>query len=449
MNRIIKRGVCNLKFKINLTMKIILYENNQVEKLYPLTLTRPSFDIFCGALTLFGAIEKIFPDCSIDYEVRDYLLATTERKYLRKDAGESETLFLDGSLIPSLEAAGELAKLVLAGKEAVFKSGGRVVGGFCLSDGVIPFPLTSDYPLASARGSSDKSFGAGAGSEGAMEDRLNELNLPAIEIDWPVFNYPWEVITFNQEILADNLAHLKKYYKEIKPDVYVGREVILPPQIVLNSSHGPIIIDEGSRVLPFCHLVGPLYIGKNCLIREFTVLKYGCCLGPVCKAGGEIEASIFQGYGNKNHHGFFGYSYLGEWVNLGAGTTTSNLKNSYGLIKVFGADTGQQFLGSIIGDYSRTAVNTPIYAGKVIGASSHLYGTVVKDIPSFTAYAASFGCAVEFDLAEAIKIQKIVMARRNFEASEIDRQLLKDVFALTQAEREKMNIKPGKLEFKI
>ena len=282
-----------------------------------------------------------------------------------------------------------------------------------------------------------------------MEDRLNELNLPAIEIDWPVFNYPWEVITFNQEILADNLAHLKKYYKEIKPDVYVGREVILPPQIVLNSSHGPIIIDEGSRVLPFCHLVGPLYIGKNCLIREFTVLKYGCCLGPVCKAGGEIEASIFQGYGNKNHHGFFGYSYLGEWVNLGAGTTTSNLKNSYGLIKVFGADTGQQFLGSIIGDYSRTAVNTPIYAGKVIGASSHLYGTVVKDIPSFTAYAASFGCAVEFDLAEAIKIQKIVMARRNFEASEIDRQLLKDVFALTQAEREKMNIKPGKLEFKI
>ena len=147
-------------------MKIILYENNQVEKLYPLTLTRPSFDIFCGALTLFGAIEKIFPGYSIDYEVRDYLLATTERKYLRKDAGESETLFLDGSLIPSLEAAGELAKLVLAGKEAVFKSGGRVVGGFCLSDGVIPFPLTSDYPLASARGSSDKSFGVGRGSDG-------------------------------------------------------------------------------------------------------------------------------------------------------------------------------------------------------------------------------------------------------------------------------------------
>ena len=273
--------------------------------------------------------------------------------------------------------------------------------------------------------------------------------MPKQEIKCLTFEYPWQVITYNEEILASNLKYLKDGYTEKTAGVFVGKNVKLPKEIVLDSSHGPIAIGDNTEVLPYCHLVGPLYVGKNCLVREFTVLKYGCCLGPVCKAGGEIEASIFQGYGNKNHHGFFGYSYLGEWVNLGAGTTTSNLKNSYGLIKVFGADTGQQFLGSIIGDYSRTAVNTPIYAGKVIGASSHLYGTVVKDIPSFTAYAASFGCAVEFDLAEAIKIQKIIMARRNFEASEIDRQLLKDVFALTQAEREKMNIKPGKLEFKI
>lgn len=405
-------------------MQIILYENNQVEKLYPITLTRPSFDIFCGALTLFGAIEKIFPDSPIDYVVRDYLKATTARKYLKKETDEAEILFLDGSLIPSLAAAGKLAETVKAGQEVVFKSGGRLVGAFVSSDQVI-----SD--------------------QDNFEVLLNKLNLSAQEIEWPIFNYAWEAITFNQEILADNLEYLKRYYKEIKPEVFAGREVILPPQIVLNASHGPIIIDEGARVLPFCHLAGPLYIGKNCLIREFTVLKYGCCLGPVCKVGGEIEAAVLQGFGNKNHYGFLGYSYLGEWVNLGAGTTTSNLKNNYGLIKAQGKDTGQQFLGSIIGDYSRTAINTAIYTGKVIGVSSHLYGTVVKDVPSFVAYAANLGGVAEFDLAEAIKIQKVVMARRNFEAAEIDRQLLKDIFVLTKEDRKKSGIGPGKLEFKI
>jgi glucose-1-phosphate thymidylyltransferase len=106
-------------------------------------------------------------------------------------------------------------------------------------------------------------------------------------------------------------------------------------------------------------------------------------------------------------------------------------------------------LGAVIGDYSRTAINTSIYPGKIIGANSHLYGIITKDVPSFTVEASSLGCKVEFDLAEALKIQKIVLARRGREQSEADRRLLKDIFESTKEQRQMANIKPGKLEFKI
>ncbi len=406
-------------------MKIILYENNSVGKLYPVTLTRSSFDIFCGALTLFQAMERTFPQDVIDYSVRDFLRPAMERKYPKKNAATNETLYLDGSLIPSLEAVQNLKTLVAGKKDTIFFSGGKIIGAYLKKN--------SEFGIKNQE----------------IAEHLIKLDLPKFEIDWPVFNHSWEVVTYNQEILAENLEYLKKDFKEVKDDVYISRDVILPPEIVLNASYGPIVIDQGARVLPFCHLVGPLYVGKNCLIREFTVLKYGCCLGPVCKVGGEIEASVFQGYGNKNHYGFLGYSYLGEWVNLGAGTTTSNLKNNYGPIKVKGENTGQQFMGSIFGDYVRTAINTAVYTGKLIGANSHLYGTITKDVPAFTVSAASLGCEVEFEVAEALKIQKIVMARRNIEAEEIDRQLLKDVFEVTTEERKNAGIGPGRLEFKI
>jgi len=404
-------------------MKIILYENNSVDKLYPITLTRPSFDIFCGGATLYQVVETIFAGSPVDYNVRDYLSATVEKKYPRQNNNDKETLILNGSLIPSFEAAERLAEIIKNQQEVKIKNGERVIGAFVINQKIET-------------------------REQKIEEYLSGLDIETVEIDWPNFEYAWETVTYNQEILQDNLEYLKTDYQEIKPDVYVGKNVILPKETVIDSSHGIVIIGEGTIVLPFCHLAGPLYIGRNCLIREFTVLKYSCCLGPVSKVAGEIEAAVFQGFGNKNHYGFLGYSYLGEWVNLSAGTTTSNLKNTYGSIKVSGIDTGEQFLGAIIGDYARTAINTAIYTGKVIGVGSHLYSTVTKDIPSFTAYAAALGCVAEFELAEAVKIQKIVMARRGLEQAEIDRRLLEDIFQITKGEREKNHIKPGKLEFK-
>lgn len=408
-------------------MKIILYENNQVNQLHPITLTRASFDIFCGGVTLYDLLKIVFPGAEIDFIVRDYLAAITDQRHQAIKSDEQPVLFLDGSLVPSFVLSEKLRVIVKEGEDAILKSGERVAGAFILRE------------QESKR----------TKEQNNVDDYLAGLDLPIKEIKWPNFNYPWEVITFNQEILKANLEVLKKGYEEIKPGVFAGQDVEIAKETVFDPAEGLILIGEGTKILPFVYLKGPLYLGKNCLIKEFTFLKDSSCVGEVCKIGGEVEASIFQGYANKQHYGFLGHSYLGEWVNLGAGTTNSDLKNNYGPVKMAGVDTGRQFLGCVIGDYSKTAINTSIFTGKVIGVSSFLYGTIYSDVASFINCASQLGCVVEFNLAEARKVQKAVFSRRGKEPSEAEVKLLADVFELTKRERLNNGIKAGKLEFKV
>lgn len=410
-------------------MKIILFEDNQVKNLYPITLTRPSFDILCGGVTLFELVQKAFNDSKIGFIVRDYLQSFAEQKYKGSQVADDKILFLNASLVPSFEVIEKLVKKLI-GKNQLFKNKNQLVGAYL---------DLKELDLTAAK--------VGKLKQNEVESFLLRLKLKTSEISLPIFNYHWQVVTYNEETLGSNLNYLKDDYIEKQSGVFVGKNVSLPKEIVFDSSHGPIIIGSGTAILPFCHLVGPLYVGKNCLIREFTVLKYSCCLGDSCKVAGEIEASVMQGFTNKNHHGFLGYSYLGQWVNLGAGTTVSNLKNNYSSVKMAGVDTGFQFLGSVIGDYSRTAINSTIYTGKIIGVNCHLYGTITADVPSFTHYAKDFKCVVEFGLPKAVELQRIVFARREKKQNKYDIELLKKVFELTTPDRKKVKIKPGKIFF--
>jgi glucose-1-phosphate thymidylyltransferase len=407
-------------------MKIILYETNQVENLFPITLTRAAFEILCGGTNLYDVLKQELKSAKIDYSVREYLEKNVEGKYPRLKSDDNEILFLDSALIPNFK----LAKSLKFTKSVVLKNKSQIIGAY-LDLGEMEFSRNQIKGIER-----DK-----------IVDFLKSLKLKTEVIDWPVFEHPWQVIFYNEEILSSNLDFIKDGLAEIKPGVFVGKNVSLPKEIVLDSNHGKIVIESGTFVSPFCHLVGPLYIGKNCTVREFTVLKYNCCFGDVCKVAGEIENSIMQGFSNKNHHGFLGYSYLGEWVNLGAGTTNSNLKNNYGTVKMAGLDTGCMFLGCIIGDYSRTAINSSIYTGKVIGVCSHLYGTIVEDVPSFTHYAKDFGCVIEYGLDQSISLQKTVFARRQKHQQNYDIKLLQKVFESTKKERKSRKIKEGKIFF--
>lgn len=263
---------------------------------------------------------------------------------------------------------------------------------------------------------------------------------------WPKFEKLSDIIHYNEKILADNLEFLKKGKKQIKPRVFVGKNVKIEPNVFLDTSEGIILINDDTIIKSGAILRGPIYIGKKCVINSFAEIKEETCIGDVCKVGGEVEASIFQGYANKQHHGFLGHSYIGEWVNIGAGTTVSNLKNTYSPVKMLGEESKNIFLGCVIGDYSKTGINTAIFCGKVMGVSAHVYGMVTKDVPSFVSNVDSKNM-YEMPIDVAQKIQKKVTARRGVEFSEADEHFFHKLFKLTAKERVVAKVKKSKLHF--
>lgn len=254
-----------------------------------------------------------------------------------------------------------------------------------------------------------------------------------------------KIINLKKDLEKD-LVFLIKGKKKIKKDVYFGKNVKVEPNVFFDASEGKILIEEGTRIKANSILRGPLLVGKNCVINSFAEISCSR-IGDVCKVGGEIKKSIIQSYTNKAHHGFLGDSYVGSWVNIGGGTSVSNLKNTYSTIKVKNIDTKEQHFGVIIKDYVKTAINTSIFCGKVIGESAHLYGTVTEDIPAFTSHVST-GNLYELPLDIAIRGQKAMVLRRNVEFTEKDQKNFEKLFQETEADRKKAGVKKEKLNFK-
>lgn len=177
----------------------------------------------------------------------------------------------------------------------------------------------------------------------------------------------------------------------------------------------------------------------------FPPLGYDCdpvgvAVGHMAKIGGEVMASVVEPYSNKQHHGYLGNSYVGSWVNLGAGTSNSDLKNTYGEIRMeYDGDkigTGSQFMGCVIGDYVKSAVNTSIFTGKIVGVCSMLYGFITMNVPGFVNYAQTLGYVTEVPLDVAVTAQQRVFRRRNVPHRPHDVELIHELFELTRAERE-------------
>jgi len=162
-----------------------------------------------------------------------------------------------------------------------------------------------------------------------------------------------------------------------------------------------------------------------------------------------VAESVVESFTNKAHYGFIGHSYVGSWVNIGGGTSNSDLKNTYGSVRVkIGKkkiDTDMQFFGTIIGDYAKTAVNTAIYTGKLVGVGASCYGIISENVPSFS-HATPKGL-YEFKLEAALKMQQRMFERRNKEAAKEDKELLKSVFEKTKKDRKDFGVKKKQVEF--
>ena len=200
----------------------------------------------------------------------------------------------------------------------------------------------------------------------------------------------------------------------------------IEPHVVLDATAGPISIGAGSTVHAFTRLVGPCYIGRHSSILGDRVAASS--IGDVCKVRGEMNNTIVLGHANKGHDGFIGHSYLGRWVNLGAGTITSNLKNTYGTVALWtpaGArDTGMQFLGTLFGDHAKTGIGTCLTTGTVLGAGANVYGSA---IPPKVVAPFSWGSTppyAAYRLDKFLEVAERVMARRHVTLSPRARQQL-------------------------
>ena len=212
--------------------------------------------------------------------------------------------------------------------------------------------------------------------------------------------------------------------------VYYETGAHIEPFVVLDATAGPILICKGATISSFTRIVGPCYIGENTIVVGDAIRS--CSIGDTCKVRGEISNSIMLGHSNKGHTGFVGHSYLGRWVNLGAVTTTSNLKNTYGTVQLRTPeglrDTGCQFLGTLFGDHVKTGIGTMLTTGSVLSAGANVYGGPVssKFVPPFAwGDGEPYGT---FDLEKFLQVAERMMARRHVELSESGKQQLTDAF---------------------
>jgi UDP-N-acetylglucosamine diphosphorylase/glucosamine-1-phosphate N-acetyltransferase len=207
---------------------------------------------------------------------------------------------------------------------------------------------------------------------------------------------------------------------------------------VLDARTGPIVIGPRAVIESHSRIVGPCAIGEGTQILGGVV--GGSTIGPECRIAGEVESSIWQGFANKRHHGFVGHSVIGEWVNLGALTTTSDLKNNYGAVRVTidgrEIDSGNPKVGSIVGAHVKTGIGTLLPTGAVVGTGANLFGGG-RFAPKSTASFAWWNGErpIEHELEKFLATGRIAMGRRGRTLGAAEERLLRAVFAATAHER--------------
>lgn len=217
-----------------------------------------------------------------------------------------------------------------------------------------------------------------------------------VEIEGRWLDHVWDLIRLLPELLTADIPRLTEFRElESTADltvlgmhpVFLEQGATVEPYVVLDANAGPILVRREATVQSFTHLVGPCLIGQRTIVSGGRIA--GSSIGEHCRVHGEVSASVFTGYANKGHDGFIGHSVLGRWVNLGAGTVNSNLKNNYSDVAFWtprGVErTGMQFLGSFVGDHAKTAIGTRLTTGAVIGAGANVYGTGItpRYVPPF------------------------------------------------------------------
>jgi UDP-N-acetylglucosamine diphosphorylase/glucosamine-1-phosphate N-acetyltransferase len=399
-------------------MNLIVFEDSGFQNLLPLVYSRATFNLRCGFDNLLAKIESAMQRTADALFVRAALAAVMAERQTRRVNQPStcdDQLWVNGRLL--LRTPLELPPLsaIWAGDALVAARVTRAIGS----------QLTPAALLDPAQ----------------LRDRLASLRT----VDMPesaglLIDYPWLLVHANaDEITRQSAQRPFNIAGKVYPGahlitdhpIHIGDGSKIKPGAILDTESGPIYIDANVTVNPGAVIVGPSFIGEGCTIQPGAAIRSGCSIGMMCKVGGEVEGTIFHGYSNKQHDGFLGHSYVGEWVNLGADTVGSDLKNTYGPVRVpingREIDSGQMFVGAFIGDHTKTAIGSRLPTGCVLGYACNIAssGFAPKFLPSFS-WLTDKGVAPN-DPAKALEVARKVVSRRARKYSTAEESLFKSI----------------------
>jgi UDP-N-acetylglucosamine diphosphorylase / glucose-1-phosphate thymidylyltransferase / UDP-N-acetylgalactosamine diphosphorylase / glucosamine-1-phosphate N-acetyltransferase / galactosamine-1-phosphate N-acetyltransferase len=405
-------------------LKLYVYDDATARGWQPFALTRPAGELLFGAWTFRARAERLFQTRCAGHITSEHLTGFAE--------GDAPAVIDPSGIGRSAPRLFISSRAVLAGSldfvtptvAAELRAGGAVVGWFAPAGAPTPSPAWFEEP-------------------DAVAERV-------LDLDGRVIEHVWDLVAGNPaQITADFEAARgsdgegdTRSADGVQAIGYrtgllrLGAGVTIEPNVVLDFTGGPIWLEDGVTVRAFTRLAGPAYVGRDSTLLggPYTAIS----VGPVCKVHGELEESVVLGYSNKAHDGFLGHAYLGRWVNLGAMTTNSDLKNNYGTIRMWTpggeADTGMIKLGCLLGDYVKTGIGSLINTGTVVGAGSNLFGSGMppKHVPPF-----SWGSGTElvaFDPDRFLALTETVMKRRDLTLAGSMREMLRRAWDIGRAD---------------
>jgi UDP-N-acetylglucosamine diphosphorylase/glucosamine-1-phosphate N-acetyltransferase len=393
-------------------MNFILFEDQARQNLLPFTFTRPVSHVRIGILTIQEKWD-LFLNASTSTKTEEHLSIKQPLKLSDKD-----NVWINAKICPTTDLVSKIKALrpyeMLLWDETVVAFNSDTVKDFS------PFTYI-------------QKFG-------------KQLIKTYIERDFINIDYVWHIFSKNADAIKadfDLLTEGKKSEALSKSNTQIGSHPVFietgakVEACILNTNDGPIYIGKASEIMEGSMIRGPFALCAHSQVKMGTKIYGGTTIGPESKVGGEISNSVIFGYSNKAHDGFLGNSVLGEWCNLGADTNNSNLKNNYSTVKIWNyakeemIDTGLQFCGLMMGDHSKTGINTMLNTGTVVGVNSNIFGGGFP--PTFVA-SYSWGGAEHMQihkLDQALATAERVYARRNVPFTEVERDILKHVFRTT------------------
>ncbi len=396
---------------------LVLFDDGVARDWQPFTLTRPAGELLFGALRTRERAESIVDAACIGHVTHDGLMGFDE-------PGSPPVINL--ATLPTARARLFLSSRAILDWDTDLEFDDAAT--LYIGDQVIGWLVPENSPAPSA--------------ELLLEPRPNGGD--RVDVSGRLVEHPWDMIEQNGEQVLEDVAYLidDVYSFDAQDDgVWVVGEhpvvrradVVIEPGVVFDATEGPIWLEEGVTIRAFSRVAGPMYIGRNSILMGGCY--QACSIGPHCKVHGELDHSIVLGYSNKSHDGFLGHAYIGMWVNLGAMTTNSDLKNNYSSIRIWTPngeiDSGQIKLGALIGDHVKTAINTSLNTGTVIGPGSNVFGGMPpRYVPPF-----SWGPDEEYAFEKFIETAETAMKRRGIPLVASQKAMLRRAWESTRSAR--------------